>query len=262
MSTTFAVVLAEWELVADGAARVGTAQVLPVLTRQGRPAVLKIGGPDTLEHLALTRWDGAAAVRLLRADPHRGALLLERAEGPDLADAWDVEACERIGALYAHLRRPVGAPFWRLSDWTTALAAKLGRLPRGGPVPHRLVEQAGSLATAFAADEDTDGVLVHGNLHYGHALESERGLLAVAPKPFSGDPVFEVAPLLWTRFDELAGDVRNGLRRRFHAAIDAAGFDEDRARDWVVLRAVDRAARATDPEELTRCIAVAKAVQE
>ena len=32
------------------------------------------------EHLALQRWGGHGAVRLLRADPHRRALLLERVE--------------------------------------------------------------------------------------------------------------------------------------------------------------------------------------
>ncbi|WP_183407077.1 aminoglycoside phosphotransferase family protein [Nocardioides marmorisolisilvae] len=253
-------VLEEWELTPDGASYAGHAQ--PVRTREGRPAVLKVGEPDTIEHLALTRWDGDGAVRLLRADPHRGALLLERATGPDLSEAWDIEACERIGELYARLHRPIGAPFPRLSTWASALVETLATVPRGGPVPHRLVEQAVSVARTFATDEATDGVLVHGDLHYGHVVESERGLLAIAPVPFSGTPLFEVAPLLWTRFDELAGDVRNGLRRRFHAAIDAAGFDEEQARDWVVVRAVERASRAVDPEDLTRCIAVVKAVQD
>ena len=32
--------------------------------------------------------------------------------------------------------------------------------------------------------------------------------------------------------------MRDGLRRRFHALVDAAGLDEARARDWVVVRMV------------------------
>src|SRR3546814_17481054 len=47
--------------------------------------------------------------------------------------------------------------------------------------------------------------------------------------------------MLWNRFDELAGDVRDGLRRRFHTIVDAADLDEDRARDWLVLRMVHNA---------------------
>lgn len=249
--------LAEWSLEPDGPAL--APGVVPVLDR-GRPAVLKTGRPGSQAHLALTRWEGAGAVRLLRADPHRGALLLERA-GPDLGEAWDLDACERIAGSYAALHRPTGAPFGRLSVWASGVADRLAALPRNGPVPHRMADQAAGLARALASDEATDGVLVHGDLHFAHVCESERGLLAIAPDPLSGDPVFEVAPLLWERFEELAGDVRGGLRRRFHATIDAAGFEEDRARDWVVVRAVARAAEA-DAGDLTRFISVAKAVQD
>ena len=60
----------------------------------------------------------------------------------------------------------------------------------------------------------------------------------IDPKPMSGDPHYELAPMLWNRYDELAGDVRDGLRRRFHTLVDHAGLDEDRARDWVVVRMV------------------------
>src|SRR5689334_14254414 len=79
----------EWELRPDGEPLHGfTAIVVPVVTRNGLMAVLKVGFPDdesALEHLALTRWEGNGAVRLLRADPHRRALLLEHLRGTDLA---------------------------------------------------------------------------------------------------------------------------------------------------------------------------------
>lgn len=74
--------------------------------------------------------------------------------------------------------------------------------------------------------------------------------------------------MLWNRWDELAGDVRDGVRRRFHAIVDAAGFDEDRARAWIVVRMVHNAvwelqqATHPDPRWLTVCVAVAKAVQD
>ena len=57
--------------------------------------------------------------------------------------------------------------------------------------------------------------------------------------------------------------------------VDAAGLDEDRARDWVVVRMVlnahwavqdaERAGRDLDAGErewITRCIAITKAVQD
>ena len=46
--------------------------------------------------------------------------------------------------------------------------------------------------------------------------------------------------MLWNRWDEAVatGDVRFALRRRFHTLVDAAGLDEELARDWVVVRMV------------------------
>jgi len=55
-------------------------------------------------------------------------------------------------------------------------------------------------------------------------------------------------------------DVRDGVRRRFYALVDAAGFDEDRARAWVIVRVVRQAVR--DSANLTRYVAMAKAVQD
>ena len=104
--------------------------------------------------------------------------------------------------------------------------------------------------------------------------------VAIDPKPMAGDPHYEPAPMLWNRMEELSGpgavgSVRDGLRRRFHAVVDAGGLDEDRARDWVVVRMVlnagwavqdarraDRRLTGGEQEWITRCIAVTKAVQD
>lgn len=244
--------LDEWQLRPDGE----PTGVLPVRTTAGRPAVLKLGAAEH-EHLALQHWHGSGAVQLLRADPHRRALLLERVHPEDLSEQWDVAACEVVGGLYSrlHVAAPPQLPL--LSEEVLRWTAALG----DAPLPRRLVEQATSLARGFASDDGTDGRLLHGDLHYGHVLAGDREpWLAIAPEPLSGDPHFEVAPLLWHRWEELEGDVRRGVRARFHAAVDAASLDEERARDWVVVRAVLRA--AADPAQVTRCIAVAKSVQD
>jgi streptomycin 6-kinase len=133
-----------------------------------------------------------------------------------------------------------------------------------------MVEQAVSLARDFVADAASTGTVIHGDLHYENVLLSEAGdWLAIDPKPVSGDPHYEVAPMLWNRFEELAGDVRGGVRRRFHAIVDAAGLDEDRARDWVVVRMLLTAADGLSDRDagypddwITTCVAIAKAVQD
>ncbi len=271
--------LSEWELRLDGATMSGHCSVvLPVRTGEGDPAALKVTwDADTesaLEHLALTAWAGGPAVELLRADPRRRAMLLQRVGPDDLSEAWDVEACEIVAGLYGRLHVPAGPQFARLSDTVAHWEQQLAELPRTAPLPRRMVDHARSLARAFASDEATDGRLVHGDLHYANVLGRGATWVAIDPKPLSGDPHFELSPMLLNRFDELSGDVRGGLRRRFETLVDVADLDEDRARDWAIVRvlanagwAIAEAAEAgrdltaTEREWITRCISVAKAVQ-
>ena len=268
-----AAILDEWELAVDGEPMSGwTALVVPVVNDAGERAVLKLvcpGEEEEHEHLALQRWGGAGAVRMLRADPGRRALLLERLHRRDLTEVPVLEACEIVAGLYPRLHVPA-LPQLRpqtlyIERWTDDLA----RLPRSAPIPHRLVEQAVSLGRDLVTDAASVGTLIHGDLHYENVLAGDREpWLVIDPKPTSGDPHYEVAPLLWNRWDELRGDVREGVRRRFHTTVDAAGLDEDRARDWVVVRMVHNAMweiedhpDSPDDVYLTMCVTIAKAVQ-
>lgn len=276
-----AAIVDEWDLTLDGEAMHGFCSlVVPVRTAAGTPAVLKLtfDGDDESEYegIALQRWGGHGVVRLLRADPHRRALLLERLHTEDLSDLWDVEACEMVGGLYARLHVPALPQLRTLTSYVERWTDDLQRMPRNAPIPRRLVEQATSLAHAFISDDASTGVMIHGDLHYANVLAADREpWLVIDPKPMSGDPCYEPAPMLWNRWDELQGDIRGGVRRRFHAVIDAAGLDEDRARDWVVVRMVlnahwsvadareaNGALDAQEQDWITRCIAIAKAVQE
>lgn len=268
--------VADWTLVLDGAPMNGHASlVVPVRTVDGSRAVLKLACPDPdgggetqHEHLALRRWGGDGAVRLLSADPHRQTLLLERLHSRDLNELWDIEACEIVAALYARLHVPALPQVRRLADTIARDTERLEALARSAPIPRRLVEQALTLGRDLIADGGVDDKLLHADLHYDNVLAGDRApWLVIDPQPANGDPHYEVAPLLWNRWDELAGDVRDGVRRRFYAVVEAAGFAEDRARAWVVVRMVHNAMwELTDPgpvdhDWLTICIAVAKAVQ-
>lgn len=269
-----------WELAVDGVPMHGYCSlVVPVRTATHTPAVLKISydGDEESEHehLALQHWGGRGAVRLLRADPRRRALVLERLHHEDLAEAWDVEACAVVAGLYAQLHVPALPQLRTLASYVERWTAALRRLPRDAPIPRRLVEQTLSLVPDLLADRD-DPRIVHGDLHYFNVLAGDRQpWLAIDPKPMAGDPHYEPAPMLWNRFEELEGDVRDGVRRRFHALVDTAGLDEDRARDWVVVRMVlnahwavedaqaqHRALTAQERDWITCCIAITKAVQD
>ena len=264
----FADLLDEWELARDGADlwHGFCSLVAPVVTADGMRTVLKItfDGDDESVHeaLALQHWHGDGTVRLLRADPRRRALLLERLERRDLTEVWDLEACEIVAALYPKLHLPAFPQLATVTSFVSRWLDDLAGQPPDIPIPPRYREQALSLGRDLVSDPASVGRVIHGDLHYENVLATppelgaERGeWLVIDPKPMSGDPHYELAPMLWNRYDELAGDVRDGLRRRFHALVDHAGLDEDRARDWVIVRMIlnaelvgaGRAGRRTRP---------------
>jgi streptomycin 6-kinase len=274
----------EWGVTFEGPLWYGFCSlVAPVRTADGDDVVLKLtfDGDDESEHehLALQRWRGRGAVRLVRADPGRRALLLERLERRDLTEHWDVEACEVVAGLYRLLHIAAPPQLRTVTSYVERWVAPLSSLPRDVPIPRRLVEQTIALARDLCSDPPSTGRMIHGDLHYENVLAGTRTpWLSIDPKPMSGDPHYEPAPMLWNRWEELVGGpggVRDGVRRRFHALVDTAGLDEHRARDWVVVRMVlnahwavedaARARRALTGEErdwITRCITVAKAVQD
>ena len=268
--------LEQWELRPDGAATRGSnSLVIPARTSDGAAAVLKISFPDAEsehEHLVLRRWAGDGAVRLLRADPRRRAVLLERLYPQNLATLADVEACEVVAGLYRRLHVPALPQLRLLTSHVERWTRDFEALPRAAQIPHRLVEQAIALSrdlTTEAAGVASVHRVLHGDLHYERVLAADRQpWLAIAPAPMNGDPHYELAPMLWHRWNELTGRIRDGVRARFHTLVDVAGLDEDRARVWVVVRVVHEAVRElsrgphADATRLTKYVALAKAVQD
>ena len=266
--------LDEWDLTVDGALMNGFCSlVVPVLTADGERSVLKLhtdadADESDFEHLALQHWHGDGTVLLLRADPRRRAMLLERLHPRDLTTIGDREACEVVGGLYGRIHVPALPQLRTITSYVERWTADLEALPRDAPIPRRLREQCVSLVRDLVADPASVGVIIHGDLHHHNVLAADREpWLVIDPKPMSGDPHYEPAPMLWNRWDEIvAGNARKNLRRRFHTLVDVAGLDEDRARDWVVVRMVHNMSWAVidgDPDQdyLTMCVTIIKAVQ-
>ena len=96
--------------------------------------------------------------------------------------------------------------------------------------------------------------------------------MAIDPKPLAGDPAYEVAPLLWNRWEEAiaTGNLRQALLDKMFTVIDAAGLDEDRVRGWIVVREVlnvlwdyenSLLGATLDRDWITRSTTIAKAVR-
>lgn len=264
--------LSDWELEPIGRATSGMcAVVIPVrLLGAGRDAVgvsgegvLKITWPHpeaTTEHLALQSWNGHGAVRLVRADPSRFALLLERLHTRDLSGVDIDEACGVIGDLLRVLRRPAHPRVPSLTAYALRQADELRAAP--AVLPRRYLDQAAALAKELVERGPAEERLLHTDLHYTNILAAYRSpWLAIDPKPMAGDPAFEIAPALWNRTEELGtgSQIRWSLRRRLEIICERAGIDEGRARAWTIVREADNAVDAVEAAGKAPADAVAHA---
>jgi streptomycin 6-kinase len=250
-------VCADWGLTPDGPPWWGyVAIAVPVRDQDGRPAVLKVSwpGPDQApEAPALKAWDGDGAVRLLRLDPGRWALLLERLDAErDLTGEPIERAVQTIGGLLARLHRTsVPSEIPSLATMSARWAQELPKLwPAADPPwPTRICAEV--VATCQDFGTDSPARLLHADLHFENVLAADREpWLAIDPKGLAGDPAFEAWPVLWNRVDEYSNP--RDVGRRLDAWCEAANVDRDRARAWARVRtvadAVDRLVHATDHE--------------
>jgi streptomycin 6-kinase len=252
---TLADLLDDWGLVPNGPASTGwTALVVPVL-RDADALVLKLSWPHLEgrdEALALRHWDGQGAVRLVAADPARGALLLEALDHTrDLRHVEIDTACEVVGALLAELNVPAPQGFRRLSAFAREQAIKIAESE--GVLPRRMVERTESLVRELTADPNCDGHLVHTDLHYENVLaglptSGRPDWLAIDPHAMAGHPGFEIQPLLRNRSEELdtGSAFRYLTRRRLEICAEAAGIPHDEALAWSYVHSAFQARWAAD----------------
>lgn len=272
-------VIDRWRLQVTGPSRYGHGGIAVPVTAPNGPAVLKVIWPHPeaiTERLALRRWDGDGAVRLLAADPARWALLLEPADAERDLVAEPIEAaCHTIGELLRTLAVPAMPQLPTAGDTLRELPGQLQPLTS---IPRRFIEQGQSLCRELLAEPGIDATVTHTDLHFENVLASLRPehttadggadphWLAIDPQARNAEPAYSVAPALWNRWDEAvgSGNLRSELRRRLGWVCEAAGIDEDRARAWTIIRELQNALWATedgDEHDLTVAVAVVKAMQ-
>lgn len=250
-------VLARWSLRRDGETMHGfTALVLPVRRADDTPAVLKLMCPNEEgehEALALSLWDGAGAVRLLAHDPTSWALLLERLdETRCLRDEPLDDAVAVVGGFLRRLDVPA-PPQVRTLRSVAARWAK--ELPQArGRVPTRFVDAAVAICEEFGPKAGDR--LVNQDLHFENVLAGTREpWLLIDPKPIAGDPEFALAPLLWNKFDDRAGE-------RLETLCRLGGLDLELARRWTLVSTVESWADGGEFPTAELCASVAELVAE
>ena len=270
LPATLAAVSADWGVALGEPFALTYHWVCRARTPDGRPAVLKLGVPSgghlPVEAAALRGWAGRGAVRLLRFDQDRGALLLERAlPGTSAAalppDADDVATAAALQVLHRlHAAPPPAHGVPALETRLAAFDAHLARFPGDRPLPRAVVVRARAVARELCASAPA-ARLLHGDLHHDNVLRAEREpWLAIDPHGVVGDPAYDAGPWLYNpdppsrdprllalvpgRLEQLADGLRQPLDR-----ITAWGFVQ------AVLSAVWSAESGRPPHDRTLDVA-------
>ena len=218
---------AEWDLELGDELRGGLlAHVVEARTRVGRDVVFKVGAPwdrPRDEIACLRAWAGRPSQLLVHADPHRGALLLERIRPGTVAiDARAEEVAELVAELQSH------APPGDLPPLASIVRRRLEQaVEQGRATPERA---AGALRSVERLEADAPAsVIVHGDFDERNLLRCEvRGLAAIDPLPCVGDGAYDLA--YWAH-----ANGRRGKRERVEAIARAAGIETARVRRWAAV---------------------------
>lgn len=245
-----------WALVL-GEALPGASESHVVRARnaEGGDVVLKVCVPSddfaaraAVLHLA----DGDGAVRLLRVDHQRQAMLLE-ALGPDLAaEGRDpLTALTVVGRLLRRSWRmpppgPLGPPTGKAASLGVLVSDLAAALP--GAAPAGVVEAALQCARRRSdAFDPASSRLLHGDAAPANVLRvlvprpgAPDGYVLCDPQPFVGDPAYDlgVAARDWVAPLRVAADPAAALRIWCSALADGAGAGADEVWEWAFLERV------------------------
>jgi streptomycin 6-kinase len=200
----------DWSLTLGASLRGGgvSSLVVEASLNDGTAAVLKIGVPGSgrelgYEATVLRLADGDPCARLLRADPDRGALLLERLGAtmldsvPDAVTRHDM-LCDVAMRMWRPVASDVDLPTG--AQWAREYATLLPLMweETGRPCTWRSVEDAVACAERrVKAHDDRRAVLVHGDIHDANALQAPGGgFKLVDPNGLRAEPACDLGTIV------------------------------------------------------------------
>ena len=219
-----------------------------MLDRHGRELVLKVGwAHEQAEHEAdgLREWTGQGTVLICNSCRVEltNALLLERCDpGTPLGRVQPEIDQDRIiaGLLQRMWQAPrTGFAFRPLREmcqaWVAEFHQRLATVPAdAGAIDPGLARAGAELFRNLAETSERD-VLLCTDLHAGNVLAAQREpWLVIDPKPYLGDPCYDVLQHLINCEERLADDPA-GLAQRM---ADLCGLDGDGVRQWLFARCV------------------------
>jgi streptomycin 6-kinase len=216
---------------------VSASWVAPASLPDGTSAILKLGLPHfeaDYELAGLRFWNGDPTVRLFAFENTLNAMLLERCHPGDTLHALDQAEQDTViaGLLHRLWRVPTAPhPFRPLSTMLANWAAETRAAEHDWPDPV-LVREGLRLFEELSRPTATD-VLLATDLHAGNILRAQREpWLVIDPKPFIGDPAYDVTQHIFNCESRL----RTNPRDVMHRLADLAGLDRDRVHLWTFAR--------------------------
>lgn len=238
-----------------------TSWVAPVRSAAGDDLVLKVAWRHAeAEHEAdgLREWSGDGAVRLHDAEEFDDAiaLLIERCiPGTTLATRPEVEQDAVIAGLLLRLwRQPAtGHRFRPLQLMCDAWADEFEQQTAAGHLylDRGLARQGIALLRTLPATAERN-VLLCTDLHAGNVLAAGREpWLIVDPKPYIGDPTYDVLQHVLNCDERLRADPRDVAGRM----ADLLGLDAERLLLWLFARCVQESPGMSELADIARRIA-------
>lgn len=205
---------------------------------RNRLVVLKVGMPhmEADQEIAGMRfWNGEGTARVIEHDEACNAMLLERCEpGTPLREVPEPEQDIILTGLLKRLWQipPAPHPFRPLSEMTASWSASARRRSKKWFDPG-IVEEGLRLFEELPRTADRN-VLLATDLHAGNVLAAHREpWLVIDPKPFIGDPAYDVTQHLFNTERRLLADPDRTIRR----VADLLEIDYERVCLWVFARA-------------------------
>ena len=221
--------------------------VAPAVGPDGAALVLKAGVPHRElwdEADALRLFAGGGIARLVAADRARGVLLLERVlPGDSLRAIAGDEAQTRVVAQVLRaldgVTLPEGHGFRTITHLARGFERLRAKFGGSGPFPAERVARAEGLFGELIAGLATVR-LIHGDLNPGNILRATRAdWLAIDPKGYAGDPLWDVATFLNDPPRGLSpNDLRRLQARRVALLAEALGAARGEILAWAEAHAV------------------------
>jgi streptomycin 6-kinase len=220
--------------------------VAPCRMKNGGKAVLKIGFPETdsvvfKEAEMLEIYAGVSAVKLLRVDEKRFALLLEKATpGENIVSICQKDNKKAVEIAIEMMRKiwrkaPAGHSFPRVEKWMRGLE-------RGAKANIEIdfFLKAHQYFTELS-NSSNQKLLLHGDLHHENILSALREpFLAIDPKGLVGDAGYEIGVFLNNQARWLSDDAnrREKLERNVRQFAEAFQIKPLELKKWAFAQAI------------------------